>query len=149
MLKNPHLLSLDHRHHAADGMLVNFLKHQHTGPSSIVGQVTGLHDHRQINIQLGGNNLRYDGVHAVEQHAAGGRAPTGNEDFAGIKKLDQVGHGHTQHAARISISPVTEFVPALEAFGLPYIWASREHMWKVLNGATGQHLLKEVENYKF
>ena len=51
--------------------------------------------------------------------------------------------------ARISVSPVTEFVPSLEAFGLPYIWASREHMWKVLNGATGQKLLKEVENFKF
>ena len=51
--------------------------------------------------------------------------------------------------ARISVSPVTEFVPSLEAFGLPYIWASQDHMWKVLNGPTGQKLLKEVENFKF
>jgi tripartite ATP-independent transporter DctP family solute receptor len=51
--------------------------------------------------------------------------------------------------ARISISPVTEFVPALEAFGLPYIWKSQESMWKVLNGETGQKLLKEVEGYNF
>lgn len=51
--------------------------------------------------------------------------------------------------ARISVSPVTEFVPALEAFGLPYIWTGQEHMWKVLKGPTGQKLLKEVENYKF
>jgi tripartite ATP-independent transporter DctP family solute receptor len=51
--------------------------------------------------------------------------------------------------ARISISPVTEFVPALEAFGLPYIWKSQESMWKVLNGETGQKLLKEVEGYDF
>lgn len=51
--------------------------------------------------------------------------------------------------ARISISPVTEFVPELEAFGLPYIWQSRDHMWKVLNGKTGQRLLKNMENYKF
>lgn len=51
--------------------------------------------------------------------------------------------------ARISISPVTEFVPELEAFGLPYLWKSRDHMWKVLNGPTGQRLLKDVENYKF
>lgn len=51
--------------------------------------------------------------------------------------------------ARISISPVTEFVPALEAFGLPYIWKSQESMWKVLKGDIGARLLKEVENYKF
>jgi tripartite ATP-independent transporter DctP family solute receptor len=51
--------------------------------------------------------------------------------------------------ARISISPVTEFVPALEAFGLPYIWKSQESMWKVLKGETGKKLLKEVEGYNF
>ncbi len=51
--------------------------------------------------------------------------------------------------ARISLSPVTEFIPALEAFGLPYIWSSDKHMWKVLNGSTGQKLLKEMEAFKF
>jgi tripartite ATP-independent transporter DctP family solute receptor len=51
--------------------------------------------------------------------------------------------------ARISISPMTEFVPALEAFGLPYMWKSQESMWKVLKGETGQKLLKAVEDYKF
>lgn len=51
--------------------------------------------------------------------------------------------------ARISISPMTEFVPALEAFGLPYMWKSQESMWKVLNGDIGSELLKAVEDYKF
>jgi len=51
--------------------------------------------------------------------------------------------------ARISISPVTEFVPALEAFGLPYIWKSQESMWKVLKSDIGMDLLKEVEEYDF
>jgi len=51
--------------------------------------------------------------------------------------------------ARISISPMTEFVPALEAFGLPYIWKSQESMWSVLKGDIGAKLLKEVENYNF
>ncbi len=51
--------------------------------------------------------------------------------------------------ARISVSPVTEFVPALEAFGLPYIWKSQESMWKVLNGEIGKRLLKAVEKYRF
>jgi tripartite ATP-independent transporter DctP family solute receptor len=64
------------------------------------------------------------------------------------KVVEQVQFGALD-MARISVSPVTEFVPSLEAFGLPYIWASRDHMWKVLNGPTGQGLLKDVENYKF
>ena len=51
--------------------------------------------------------------------------------------------------ARISISPVTEFVPALEAFGLPYMWKSQESMWGVLNGEIGKRLLKAVEKYRF
>lgn len=51
--------------------------------------------------------------------------------------------------ARISLSPVTEFMPSLEAFGLPYIWADGKHMWKVLNGPTGQKLLKEMEGFNF
>jgi tripartite ATP-independent transporter DctP family solute receptor len=51
--------------------------------------------------------------------------------------------------ARISISPMTEFVPALEAFGLPYIWKSQESMWTVLKAETGKKLLKEVEGYNF
>jgi len=51
--------------------------------------------------------------------------------------------------ARISISPVTEFVPALEAFGLPYIWKSQESMWKVLKAETGQKLLKATEDFNF
>ena len=51
--------------------------------------------------------------------------------------------------ARISVSPMTEFVPALEAFGLPYIWKSQDSMWKVLKGDIGAQLLKEVENHNF
>jgi tripartite ATP-independent transporter DctP family solute receptor len=51
--------------------------------------------------------------------------------------------------ARISVSPMTEFVPALEAFGLPYIWKSQDSMWKVLKGEIGAELLKEVENHNF
>ena len=64
------------------------------------------------------------------------------------KVVEQVQFGALD-MARISISPMTEFVPALEAFGLPYIWKSQDSMWKVLKGETGQKLLKEVENYNF
>ncbi len=64
------------------------------------------------------------------------------------KVVEQVQFGALD-MARISVSPMTEFVPALEAFGLPYIWGGRDHMWKVLNGPTGQRLLQETEKYKF
>jgi len=84
---------------------------------------------------------------------------SGGQILIDVKYGGQLGNGEKEvveqvqigalDMARISISPVTEFVPALEVFGLPYIWASRDHMWKVLNGPTGQKLLKEVENYKF
>ena len=84
---------------------------------------------------------------------------SGGQILIDVKYGGQLGNGEKEvveqvqfgalDMARISISPVTEFVPALEAFGLPYIWASRDHEWKVLNGPTGQGLLKEVEKYKF
>ena len=51
--------------------------------------------------------------------------------------------------ARISMSPVMEFVPSFEAFGLPYVWKDQANMWKVLKSETGLRLLKEMENFKF
>ena len=73
----------------------------------------------------------------------------GGQLGSGEKKVvEQVQFGALD-MARISVSPVTEFVPALEAFGLPYIWKSQESMWKVLNGEIGQRLLRAVEKYKF
>jgi tripartite ATP-independent transporter DctP family solute receptor len=64
------------------------------------------------------------------------------------KVVEQVQFGALD-MARISISPMTEFVPELEAFGLPYMWKSQDSMWKVLKGETGQKLLKAVEQYNF
>ncbi len=64
------------------------------------------------------------------------------------KVVEQVQFGALD-MARISVSPMTEFVPALEAFGLPYIWKSQESMWKVLNGEIGKRLLKAVGKYRF
>lgn len=64
------------------------------------------------------------------------------------KVVEQVQFGALD-MARISISPVTEFVPELEAFGMPYIWKDQASMWKVLKGNTGKRLLKAVEKYKF
>ena len=46
---------------------------------------------------------------------------------------------------RVSISPVVSVYPKMAVFALPYIFASREHMWKVLEGEIGQTMLAEIE----
>ncbi len=45
---------------------------------------------------------------------------------------------------RVSISPVTAFYPKISVFALPYIFKSREHMWKVLESDIGQKMLKDL-----
>lgn len=46
---------------------------------------------------------------------------------------------------RVSISPVVSVYPKMAVFALPYIFASREHMWTVLEGEIGQNMLAEIE----
>ncbi|MCQ2398534.1 MAG: TRAP transporter substrate-binding protein [Sphaerochaetaceae bacterium] len=47
--------------------------------------------------------------------------------------------------ARVSASPVANYVPALNAIQLPYLYVSADHMWKVLNSEVGQGMLDAVE----
>lgn len=48
--------------------------------------------------------------------------------------------------ARVSASPVADFVPALNAIQLPYLYKSADHMWAALNDETiGQKMLDEVQ----
>ena len=47
--------------------------------------------------------------------------------------------------ARVSASPVANFVPALNAIQMPYLYKNGEHMWAVLNGEIGQKMLADVE----
>ena len=48
--------------------------------------------------------------------------------------------------ARVSASPVADFVPALNALQLPYLYKSADHMWAALNDeAIGQKMLDEVQ----
>ncbi len=42
---------------------------------------------------------------------------------------------------RVSIAPLTSLYPKLSVFALPYIFKSREHMWKVLESDIGQSML--------
>ncbi|MDX9915965.1 MAG: TRAP transporter substrate-binding protein DctP, partial [Sphaerochaeta sp.] len=47
--------------------------------------------------------------------------------------------------ARVSTSPVSSYVKALDAIQMPYLYNNSEHMWAVLNGPVGQKLLEDVE----
>ncbi len=50
---------------------------------------------------------------------------------------------------RVSISPVVSVYPKMAVFALPYIFASRDHMWKVLESKIGQNMLSEIEKVGF
>jgi tripartite ATP-independent transporter DctP family solute receptor len=50
--------------------------------------------------------------------------------------------------ARVSASPVANFVPDINAIQLPYLYKSSAHMWEVLNGKIGQDLLDQVQKSK-
>src|SRR5690606_7389235 len=47
--------------------------------------------------------------------------------------------------ARVSASPVSEFVPELNAIQLPYLYKNANHMWAVLNGKIGQDMLNKIQ----
>ena len=47
--------------------------------------------------------------------------------------------------ARVSASPVSSYVPAMNAIQMPYIYKSADHMWTVLDGEIGQNMLAEVQ----
>lgn len=43
--------------------------------------------------------------------------------------------------ARVSLSPLSEFVPKLNVLQLPYLYNNSEHMWKVLEGEIGDDFM--------
>ncbi|MBR5287016.1 MAG: TRAP transporter substrate-binding protein [Clostridia bacterium] len=47
--------------------------------------------------------------------------------------------------SRVSASPVSSYVPAMNAIQMPYIYKNAEHMWAVLDGEIGQNMLAEVQ----
>ena len=46
---------------------------------------------------------------------------------------------------RVSLSPLGDFVPVLNALQMPYVYRSADHMWKVLLGPIGKELLASLE----
>ena len=47
--------------------------------------------------------------------------------------------------ARVSLSPLAEFVPKLNVLQMPYLYTGPEHMWKVLEGEIGDDFLNSFE----
>ncbi len=50
---------------------------------------------------------------------------------------------------RTNIGPVTRYVPALNAFLMPYIFRDTKHMLKVVNGAVGDDVIKTFDQSGF
>lgn len=47
--------------------------------------------------------------------------------------------------SRVSASPVSSYVPAMNAIQMPYLYKNVDHMWAVLDGEIGQKMLSEVQ----
>jgi tripartite ATP-independent transporter DctP family solute receptor len=47
--------------------------------------------------------------------------------------------------ARVSLSQLAEFAPALNVLQLPYLYSDSQHMWRVLEGGIGDEFLNSVE----
>ena len=45
---------------------------------------------------------------------------------------------------RVSISPLSNFNPLLNALQMPYLYRDADHMWKVLNGEIGEYFLDSM-----
>lgn len=59
--------------------------------------------------------------------------------------LEQMQFGAVDFA-RVSLSPLSEFAPALNVLQMPYLYDNGEHMWKVLDGEIGDYFMSTVEN---
>lgn len=47
--------------------------------------------------------------------------------------------------SRVSASPVSSYVPAMNAIQMPYLYKNAGHMWAVLDGEIGQNMLAQIE----
>lgn len=50
---------------------------------------------------------------------------------------------------RVSISPLSNFNPLLNALQMPYLYRDSNHMWKVLNGEIGEYFLNSMTDSGF
>ena len=47
--------------------------------------------------------------------------------------------------AKVSTAPVSNFVPVMNVFSLPYLFDNDEHYWQTLNGEVGKDLLDRIQ----
>lgn len=47
--------------------------------------------------------------------------------------------------SRVSASPVSSYVPKMNAIQMPYLYKNADHMWAVLDGEIGQNMLADIE----
>lgn len=48
---------------------------------------------------------------------------------------------------RVNVNPITDIEPVLKVFSLPYLFASTEHLHRVVDGPIGQDLLMQLEEH--
>ena len=48
--------------------------------------------------------------------------------------------------SRVSASPVSSYVPAMNAIQMPYLYKNADHLWAVLDGEIGQNMLAQIES---
>jgi len=48
--------------------------------------------------------------------------------------------------ARVSLAPMANFVPEMNALMMPYLYNDSTHMWKVLNSELGQSMLTSIKS---
>lgn len=58
--------------------------------------------------------------------------------------IEQIQFGGVDFA-RVSLTPLAEFVPRLNVLQMPYLYTGREHMWKVLDGEIGDDFLNSFD----
>ena len=62
--------------------------------------------------------------------------------------IEQVQFGGIDYT-RVSISPLSNFNPLLNALQMPYLYRDADHMWKVLNGEIGEYFLNSMTDHGF
>lgn len=65
-----------------------------------------------------------------------------------VDVIEQVQFGAIDFT-RVSLGPLAEFSPQLNVLSLPYIYASPDHMWTVLNGEIGDDMLASIYDSGF
>lgn len=65
-----------------------------------------------------------------------------------VDVIEQVQFGAIDFT-RVSIGPLAEFAPELNVLSLPYIYASGDHMWKVLDSDVGADMLASIYDSGF